>query len=377
VASKRDYYEVLGVARDADDETIKKSYRKLALQHHPDRNVGDHEAEVKFKEVTEAFEVLRDTQKRQRYDRYGHAGLEGMNVGGFGGGATMEDLFDGLFGGIFGGRGRRGPQQGRDLQTTVEIELLEAARGLTKELNIPREEICGDCTGSGAKRGTQPSTCRRCGGRGVVIQGQGFFRIQQTCGSCGGRGAVVTDPCPNCRGSGYVRVQRTVPVAIPPGVDNDMSVRLSGEGEAGEAGAAPGDLYCVIRIKKHPFFARDGADLHCEVPVSFGQAALGGSVEVPSLEGKMLTQNLKRGTQHGDTLRIAGQGMPQLRGGRKGELVVHVKVEVPRHLTKRQEELLREFDEIDHKNVSAERKSFFDRVRAFFNPEPPAGNAAS
>jgi molecular chaperone DnaJ len=369
MASKRCYYEVLGVSRDADDDTIKRTFRKRAFELHPDRNVGDPDAEARFKEVNEAYEVLRDPQKRQRYDRYGHAGLEGMGgmPGGFGNG-TMEDLFEGIFGGIFGGRGRRGPQAGRDLQIQVEIDLVEAANGVSREINLPREETCNDCGGHGGRPGSQPATCRRCGGRGVVIQGQGFFRVQQTCGACGGRGTVITDPCPKCRGGGFVRVQRTVTVNIPPGVDNDMSLRLAGEGESGEPGAPPGDLYCVLRVKKHPFFARDGQDLHCEVPISIGQAALGGTIEVPTLDGKLLQQPLKRGSQYGDKIRIAGQGMPNVRGGRKGDLIVHLKVEVPRHLTKRQEELLREFEEIDGHHPTTERKSFLDRVREFFTP---------
>lgn len=371
MAGKRDLYEILGVAREADEDTIKKSYRRLAMQFHPDRNVGDHEAEIKFKELTEAFEVLRDPHKRQRYDRYGHAGLESNGQPDFGSADSMMEMFDGLFGGIFGGRGRRGPRPGSDLQTTVEIDLLDAYRGVQKTINIPRAERCGECGGTRARRGTQPSTCRRCEGRGVVLQGQGFFRIQQSCPSCGGRGAVITEPCPHCRGAGTVRAQRSIPVSIPPGVDNDNSIRISGEGESGDPGAPPGDLYCVIRVKKHPIFLREGQNLHCELPITFGQAALGGNIEVPTLDGQMLAKTLKRGTQHGDQIRIGGHGMPHVRGGRKGDLVVHVKIEVPRSLTKRQEELLHEFDELDRKQAASERKSFFDRVRDFFQGETP------
>jgi molecular chaperone DnaJ len=372
MAGKRDYYEVLGVTRDADDETIKKSYRRLAMQYHPDRNVGDHEAEVKFKEAAEAYEVLRDPHKRQRYDRYGHAGLEGMSMPNFGNADAVMDLFGDLFGGIFGGRTRRGPQAGRDLQIGVEIDLVEALRGTRKKLTIPRAEACPTCHGSGAKPGTRPTTCRRCQGHGVVLMGQGFFRIQQTCPSCGGRGSVVTDPCTACHGGGAVEVKREVEVVIPPGVDNDVSIRLSGEGEAGDPGAPAGDLYCVVRVRKHPLFVRQGTDLHCEVPITFSQAALGGPIEVPTLEGKFLTQTLKRGTQHGDEVRVQGKGMPHLRGGRAGDLVVHLRVLTPRNLTKRQEELFRELGEIDGNHVPPERKTFLDRVRDFFagNPAP-------
>jgi molecular chaperone DnaJ len=369
MASKRDYYEVLGVSRDSDEETLKKAYRKLAMQYHPDRNVGDHEAEAKFKEAAEAYDVLRDPQKRQVYDRYGHAGLEGA-LPNFGSADSVMDIFGDIFGDFFGGgRRRRGPQPGRDLQMAVEITLVEAAHGTRKELKIPRDESCADCGGSGAKPGTRPATCRRCNGHGVVIQGQGFFRIQQTCSACGGHGQVITDPCTTCHGRGAIQVERTITIAIPPGVDNDVSIRVSGEGEAGERGAPPGDLYCVIRVRKHPLFVRHGLDLHCEVPVTFSQAALGSPLEVPTLEGKVVTQTLKRGTQSGDEIRISGKGMPHLRGGRPGDLVVHVRVITPRHLTKRQEELFRELEELEGKEVSPERKSFLDRLREFFSPD--------
>jgi len=372
MASKRDYYEVLGVPRDADEETLKKAYRKLAMQYHPDRNVGNAEAEAKFKEASEAYDVSRDPQKRQLYDRYGHAGLEGAGVPDFTSTDAVMDLFGDLFSDLFGGRRRRGPRPGRDLQMVLEIDLLEAARGVQKEIRVPRLETCSDCRGSGAKPGSRPATCRRCGGRGVIIQGQGFFRIQQTCGACGGQGTVLTDPCRTCRGRGRVEVERILTVNIPPGVDNDVSIRLAGEGEAGERGAPPGDLYCILRVRKHPLFTRDGQDLHCEVPITISQAALGRPIEVPTLEGTFITHTLKRGTQSGDEFRIPGKGMPSLRGGRPGDLVVHVRVVTPRHLTKRQEELFRELEEIDGKEIPPERKSFLDRIREFFTPDAPA-----
>jgi molecular chaperone DnaJ len=370
MASKRDYYEVLEITREADDETIKKAYRKLAMKYHPDRNVGDPEAEQKFKEAAEAYEVLRDRQKRQRYDRYGHAGLEGMAMPDFGNAESVMDIFGELFGGVFGGgrRGPRGPRAGRDLQLAVELDLVEAFKGAHKTLKIPAEEACPICGGSGAQPGTRPSTCRRCEGRGAVLQGQGFFRIQQTCRTCGGRGVIITDPCTTCHGAGAVAVERTVEVDIPPGVDNDVGIRVTGAGEMGEPGAPSGDLYCVIRVRNHPLFARHGNDLHCEVPITFSQAALGGTIEVPTLEGRAVNQTLKRGVQSGDEVRIAGKGMPSLRGGRGGDLVVHLKVVTPRALTKRQEELLRELGELDGTHATPEHKSFFERVREFFSP---------
>jgi molecular chaperone DnaJ len=372
MAKKRCYYEILEVAREASDDEIKKAYRKLAMQHHPDRNAGDTDAEIKFREAAEAYEVLRDPQKRQRYNQFGHAGLEGTSMPNFNNADAVMDLFGDLFGGIFGGGGgrRRGPQPGHDLQIHVEVELLEAARGTTKTLQIPREEVCSECKGSGAKRGSQPSTCRRCSGQGVVIQGQGFFRIQQTCNGCGGRGVVITDPCPGCHGGGRIEATRSIVVNIPPGVDNDMSIRLNGEGEAGAPGAPPGDLYCVMRVRKHPLFQRDGLDLHCELPITISQAALGGAIEVPTLEGKMLSHTLGRGMQTGDEVRLSGRGMPHVRGGRSGDMVVHLKVVTPRNLTKRQEELLRELGELDQKHGPQERKSWLDRVREFFSTNP-------
>lgn len=375
MAGKRDYYEVLGVSRDADDETLKKAYRKLAMQYHPDRNVGDHEAEVKFKEAAEAFEVLRDPDKRARYDRYGHAGLDGLNMPQFNNADSVMDLFGDLFGDFFGGgRRRRGRQAGRDLQMAVEITLLEASRGVKKTVPVARDERCPECGGSGAKPGTKPAACRRCGGHGVVLQGQGFFRIQQTCPGCGGRGVVLPDPCRKCHGGGLVSVERSIEVNIPAGVDNDMTLRVPGEGEVGDPGAPPGDLYCVLRVRPHPLFVRNGLDLHCEVPVTFSQAALGAEIEVPTLEGKFIPQTLPRGTQGGDELRVRGKGMPGLYrdgrpDGRVGDLVVHVRVVTPRNLTKRQEELLRELAELDGNHVSPERKSFLEKVRAFFTPE--------
>jgi molecular chaperone DnaJ len=366
MANKRCYYEVLEVSRDADEETLKKAYRRLAMKYHPDRNPGDTEADTRFREASEAFEVLRDPQKRQRYDRYGHAGLDGMNGPGFRSAEDVMDIFGDLFGDLFGGRRRRGPQAGHDLQLAMEIDLVEAYQGVRREVRIPRRETCADCGGQGSKPGSKPQACRRCNGHGVVVQGQGFFRIQQTCGVCRGRGTVITDPCVRCRGVGAVQVEKTLTVQVPPGVDDGMSIRLAGEGEAGDAGAPPGDLYCVIRVRQHPLFVRHNQELHCEVPITFSQAALGGPLEVPTLDGKYTTTPLPRGAQSGDEIHISGKGMPHVRGGRAGDLVVHLRVVTPRKLTKRQEELLRELGEIDGNHVTPERKSFLDRVKEFF-----------
>lgn len=377
-SGKRDYYEVLGIAKGASEEEIKKAYRQLAMKYHPDRNLGDPDAEEKFKEAAEAYEVLRDHEKRRVYDRYGHAGLEGMNVPHFNNAQSVMDLFGDFLGDLFGGRGgrggRHGPQRGADLQIVVDIDLIEAARGIKKSVTLEREEVCGECSGSGARRGTRPATCRQCNGQGVVAVSQGFFRIQQTCRGCGGTGTILTDPCPACRGHGRVVSPRTVEVTIPAGVDTGNRIRYGGEGAAGDPGAPRGDLYCVVRVAEHAIFQRDGANLVCQVPITLSQAALGGDIEIPTLEGPF-TYRLKAGTQSHEVLRMPGYGMPSLRGGRPGDLLVQVTVETPRRLTKRQEELFRELAEIDQKNVSPERKSFLDRLKSFFTGEVPGTEA--
>jgi molecular chaperone DnaJ len=367
--SKRDYYEVLGVQRDADDEEIKRAYRKLAMQYHPDRNVGDAEAEERFKEAAEAYEVLRDRDKRARYDRYGHAGLDGLNMPHFNNAQSVFDLFGDLFGDLLGQRFHHGPRPGRSLRVEVQIDLAEAYRGCKKTLTFTRDEMCGECSGSRARRGSRPATCKRCGGHGVVVQSQGFFRVQQTCRGCGGTGTIVTDPCPTCRGQGRVPARRTIEVKIPAGVDTGMCLSLSGEGEAGEPGAPRGDLECVLRVQEHSLFRREGPHLVCQVPVTFSQAALGAEIDIPTLDGP-ITHSLNQGTQSGDVVCLHGQGMPSVRGGRSGDLLVQVLVETPRTLTRRQEELFRELAEIDNKNVSPERKSFLDKVREFFAGTP-------
>jgi molecular chaperone DnaJ len=369
--SKRCYYEVLEVPREVDEEGLKKSYRKLAMQYHPDRNVGHAEAEIKFKEVTEAFEVLRDPQKRQRYDRYGHAGLEGMMGPGNGVGPSVMDMFGDLFDGFLNGgsgRRRRGPQKGRDLQTAIEIDLAEAFRGTTREVKVQLHEACSTCAGTGAKPGTQAQRCSRCHGHGVVLQQQGIWQTEQTCRACRGRGVVIADPCPTCRGNRVLEKELLVPVSVPPGADNDTMLQVPGKGEPGEPGAPPGDLYCVIHVRPHSLFVRNGQELHCEIPITISQAALGGGIEVPTLEGKFIHHTLPRGIQSQEQFTIRGKGMPHVRNAsRRGDLIVHVRIVTPRSLTKRQEELLRELDALDGKHVSAEKKSFFDRVRDFFS----------
>jgi molecular chaperone DnaJ len=368
-ATKRDYYEILGITREADAEEIKRAYRKLAMQYHPDRNVGDEEAATRFKDAAEAYDVLSNPEKRQRYDRYGHAGLEGLGIPDFGNAQSIFDHFADMFGDFFGGGMRRGPQAGRSLGMEIELELVEASRGCKKTITVPREENCGDCNGSGARRGTMPATCRTCNGHGVVIRSQGFFRVQQTCRACGGRGSVITDPCPSCHGRGRVAAKRTLEVNIPPGVDTGNQIPLRGEGEAGAPGAPRGDLFLQMHVKEHPLFKREGDHLICQVPITFSQAALGGEIAVPTLDGTV-NYMLKRGIQSGEAIRIVGKGIPNVRTRRPGDMVAVLLVETPRTLTKRQEELLRELAEIDQKHVSPQRQGFFDKVKRLFTPEP-------
>lgn len=364
--TKRDFYEVLAVQKNASDEEIKKAYRQMALKYHPDRNVGDEEAARLFKEAAEAYAVLSDAQKRQVYDRYGHAGLAGMSVPDFSATGSVFDLFGDIFEGLFGkGRKGRGPQAGDDLGYALEIDLLEAAKGTTKSITIPRQELCGECSGAGAKRGSKPAPCRTCKGQGVVLLSQGFFRIQQTCRSCGGTGTIITDPCAACNGRGRVKSKRKLSVEIPPGVFHGFRFAVAGEGEAGEPGAPRGDLIIEIHVAQHPFFKREGDHLITQVPITVSQAALGAEIEVPTLEGPVL-HPIKGGTQSGEVVTLAGHGMPSLRSGRKGDLHVQVIVEIPKHKTKRQEELYRELAELDKKHVTPQRKSFFEKIKSFF-----------
>lgn len=372
MTGKRDYYEVLELSRDADQEQIKSAYVRLARKYHPDFNPGDETAEAKFKEVTEAYEVLSDPEKKARYDRYGHAGLEGDGVGGFRG-PTVDpfDLFAQMFG--MGGFGRRGPQAGQDRAVEVELDLIEAARGVTKTIEVNRAERCGECSGSGIRPGSRPVTCPRCRGMGIFIQQAGFIQMQTTCRTCGGRGTVIRDPCDRCGGEGLVMVRRRIDVHIPPGVDTGTRVRIRGEGDVGEAGAPRGDLYVVTRVREHPLFQREGAHLIVTVPVSFSQAALGAEVEVPTLEGREKI-TLPRGTQYGHQVRLRGKGMPSLHGRGRGDLIVQVIIEIPRKLTKRQEELLRELAQIEQKNVTPQQKTFLEHLRDWFGGSSGSSN---
>ena len=374
MTKKRDYYEVLGVNRDASEEDIKKAYRKLAMKHHPDRNPGSKEAEEKFKEAKEAYEVLCEPQKRRAYDAYGHAGVNpqmggmGADAAGFGGFAeAFGDIFSDIFGGGQG-RGRSSVYRGADLRYNLEITLEHAARGTETKIRIPTMEACETCHGSGAKPGTHPKTCETCHGAGTVRLSQGFFSIQQTCPTCHGSGKMVTDPCPSCRGAGRVRKHKTLSVKIPAGVDEGDRIRLSGEGEAGVNGGPPGDLYVVMHLKPHAVFQRDGDDLHCEMPVSFTLAALGGEIEIPTLDGSAKIK-VPAETQTGQVFRLRGKGIKGVRAGYPGDLLCEVVVETPVRLTERQKELLRELEDINQKDGSRHNprsRSFLEKVREFF-----------
>ncbi|MBK9606252.1 MAG: molecular chaperone DnaJ [Betaproteobacteria bacterium] len=376
--AKRDYYQTLGVNRDATDEDIKKSYRKLAMKFHPDRNPDNKESEEKFKEAKEAYEVLADAKKRAAYDQFGHAGVDQTVGGGAGAGAgfggfadAFGDIFGDLFGGARGGgggRGGNGVYRGADLRYNLEISLEDAARGTEAKIRIPTMEACEPCHGTGAKPGTKPVTCTTCNGHGQVRVSQGFFSIQQTCSECHGTGKMIADPCRTCHGAGRVKNHKTLSVKIPQGVDQDDRIRLAGEGEPGVNGGPAGDLYVVMNLKPHPVFQREAADLHCEMPISFATAALGGSVEIPTLEGKAQIK-IPAETQSGQTFRLKNKGIKPVRGHTPGDLYCHVAIETPIHLTARQKELLREFEEILQENAARQNpkaKSFMDKVREFF-----------
>lgn len=371
--TQRDYYDVLGVARSASADEIKKAYRKIALKNHPDRNPGDEEAIERFKEASEAFDVLGDSDKRSRYDQFGHAGVAGGGGGG-GGFHDVNDIFSAFgdifenfgFGGAGGGRSRGGGRRGASLQASAEIDLTEAATGCTRELHISRHESCETCSGSGARPGSQQATCSTCGGHGQVIQAQGLFRVQTTCPTCRGEGKTNPNPCVDCSGSGRTMQDVVREVKIPAGIDSGMQLCLRGEGEAGTRGGSRGDLYVDIEVRPHPLFERDGMDLMCRVPVSYSQAVLGAELEIPTLSGRE-DFTLKPGTQPGSITRLRGKGMPDPRSGRRvGDLLVEIQVEVPRKVNTRQEELLRELAELEEVDVTPERSSFFDQVKEFF-----------
>jgi len=376
MASKRDYYEVLGVNRDASDEEIKKAYRRLAMKHHPDRNPDNPKAEELFKEAKEAYEILSDAKKRQAYDQFGHAAVDpsmGPGPGGMGGAGMggFADTFSDIFGDIFGGRGGAGRSnvyRGADLRYNLEITLEEAARGTETRIRIPTMAECEACGGSGAKKGTQPKTCPTCGGHGQVRMQQGFFSIQQTCPKCHGTGRFVADPCTSCHGAGRVKQHKTLSVKIPAGIDEGDRIRLSGEGEPGVNGGPSGDLYVQIHLKAHPVFQRDHDDLHCEMPVSFATAALGGEIEIPTLDG-VAKLKVPAETQTGKVFRLRGKGIKGVRSISQGDLLCHVVVETPVHLTERQKELLQEFEEIsrgNHATHHPKAQGWLDKVREFF-----------
>ncbi len=373
--SKRDYYETLGVAKNASDEEIKKAYRKLAMKHHPDRNPDDKGAEEKFKEAKLAYEILSDADKRAAYDQFGHAGVDqqaGMGGGFGGGGSGFADAFSDIFGDIFGGGGGGGNRRdrvyrGADLRYNLEIGLEEAARGTETKIRIPTLEECGTCHGSGAKPGSTPTTCTTCGGHGQVRIQQGFFSVQQTCPRCGGTGKMITDPCTACHGEGRIKKHKTLSVKIPAGVDSGDRIRLAGEGEAGVNGGPAGDLYVVINLKEHPVFKRDGDDLHCEMPISFANAALGGEVEIPTLDGHAKVK-IPPETQTGKVFRLRGKGIKGVRSAAPGDLLCHMQVETPVNLSERQRELLREFESLaPGRNNNPRAQSFMDKVKAFFS----------
>lgn len=371
--AKKDYYEILGVQKGATEQEIKKAYKRLAMKHHPDRNQGNKESEAKFKEIKEAYEILTDADKRAAYDQYGHAAFEqgGMGGGGFNGGADFNDIFGDIFGDMFGG-GRRQSRasRGADLQYNLSLTLEEAVRGVEKEIRIPTLTECDTCHGSGAKEGTSPVTCSTCSGSGYVQMRQGFFAVQQPCPTCHGRGKTIKDPCPKCHGQGRIEKTKTLSVKIPAGVDTGDRVRLSGEGEAGEFGAPAGDLYVQVQVKPHAIFQREGNNLYCEVPINFAMAALGGEIEVPTLDGRV---NLKvpAETQTDKLFRMRGKGVKSVHGGAQGDLLCRVIVETPVKLNEKQKQLLRELDEsfggVKGSKNSPRSKSFFDGVKKFFD----------
>ena len=372
--AKRDFYEILGVAKNASEDDIKKAYRKLAMKYHPDRNPDNKEAEEKFKEVKEAYEMLTNPEKREAYDRYGHAGVD-PNMGGGGGGfgaGGFGDAFGDIFGDIFGGGGRgrsSGPQvyRGADLRYNLEITLEQAAHGYETTIRVPSWDKCDTCHGSGAKPGTQPVTCTTCSGHGQVRMQQGFFSIQQTCPKCHGSGKIIPEPCAACGGAGRIKRNKTLEVKIPAGIDNGMRIRSSGNGEPGTNGGPAGDLYVEIHIKPHTVFQREGDDLHCEMPMSCTKAALGGDIEVPTLNGKV-SFTIPEGTQSGKTFRLKGKGIKGVRSGYAGDLFCHVAIETPVKLTEKQKDLLRDFEKSTTEGGakhSPQSKTWKDKVKDY------------
>jgi molecular chaperone DnaJ len=374
--AKRDYYEVLGVNKGASADDIKRAYRRMAMKYHPDKNPGDKEAEAKFKECAEAYEVLSDADKRKQYDQFGHEGLRGAGMHDFSR-MNVEDIFsmfgfEDLFGGIFGGRGgrraarRAGPTRGYDLETAVELSLQDVASGTEKTIEFTRQDTCNECYGSGSAKGSSPSKCPTCRGDGQVARGGGFFQMVSTCPQCRGTGQVITNPCRHCKGTGHVPKKRIVTIKIPRGVHEGQSIRVASEGEPGRNGGPRGDLYCYVRIKHHEFLQRDGNDLIAVVPISFTQAALGATVDVPSLNG---TKQLKipAGTQYGTIFRIKGQGLADIRSGRKGDELVQVTIETPARLNSKQRELLEEFQRNENSGIFPVAKGFIEKLKKYFS----------
>jgi molecular chaperone DnaJ len=367
--AKRCFYEVLGVERSADEGELKSAFRKLAMKWHPDRNPADKNCEARFKEINEAYEILKDPDKRAAYDRFGHAAFEHGGPGGPAGfgadfGSAFSDLFEGIFG-MGAGRARSGRERGADLRYNMEIRLEEAYSGKTAHVRIPTSVTCESCSGSGAKAGTRPKACPSCGGQGRIRHAQGFFTLERTCPNCQGRGQVIDNPCQACSGSGRVTRERTLSVNIPPGVEDGTRIRLAGEGEAGIRGGPTGDLYIFLSIAGHPFFQREGADLHCRVPISMVTAALGGEFEVPTIDGTNTRVKVPEGTQSGRRFRVQGKGMPVLRSKQAGDMYIQVLVETPQKLTKRQRELLSEFERLSSRDTQPESSGFFGKVKEF------------
>ena len=366
--SKRDYYEVLGVARNASDDELKGAYRRLAMKYHPDRNPDSEESESHFKDAKEAYEVLSDPRKRAAFDQFGHAGVENQGGAGFGG-AGFRDIFDEVFGDMFGGRGGERVYRGADMRYDLTLTLEEAVAGTSSKIRVPSTSPCEDCSGTGATPGTSPASCGTCNGQGQVRMQQGFFSIQQTCPRCRGTGKVITDPCKACRGEGRVQEYKTLSVKVPPGVDTGDRIRLTGEGQSGERGGPPGDLYVEINVSEHPIFVRDGANLFCEVPISFVTASLGGELEVPTLAGKV---NLKipAETQTDKLFRLRGKGVKPVRGGGPGDLLCKVAVETPVNLTAKQKEMLLGFDDsirASKRTHDPRASTWLDSVKNFFD----------
>ncbi len=370
--AKRDYYETLSVSRTATEVEMKIAFRKAAMQCHPDRHPGDKAAETRFKDLNEAYQCLCDPQKRAAYDRFGHSAFE-QGGGGFGGGgegfsASMADIFEDLFGDVMGRRGGRsaGRERGSDLRYNMEITLEEAFNGKAATLKLPTSAACEPCSGTGAKKGSKPKACPTCGGHGRVRAQQGFFAIERTCPACQGRGEIIDNPCPSCAGSGRKTVERTLSVNIPAGVEDGTRIRLAGEGEAGLRGGPPGDLYIFLSVKPHGFFQRDGADLYCRVPISMARAALGGEITVHAIDGAECKLKVPEGTQSGRQLKVKGKGMPVLRGRDHGDLHVQISVETPQSLTKRQRDLLNEFEAESSHHTHPEAMGFFARMKELF-----------